>query len=276
MYLKFRFEPVLNQFWTSSEPSRTSSGRFCLGLGSVHPWSSRFRFRFRQNGLWTKLNWTLPALHVPLFSVPFIQSLLQVFCTLQQQWRGVDRPHCYGGKMTMTTTQTATPTWDMNNGNVLITTQWPHALHALCMCMFFFWLQLLQFTGWAFTYTHCESKWVIWVRQITQTQHLSKDYEKSEWWCASTVPEGKSLMGKGMLLHQRDDADTDRGHSWRLGVMDDKGNQRLEPSYSLGSARMNTELNGLKIVLLHLEVGAENGQGCSWHPEAMVSDWETA
>ena len=77
------------------------------------------------------------------------------------------------------------------------------------------------------------------------------------------VPEGKSLMGEGMLLHQRDDADADRGHSWRLGVMDDEGNRRLEPSYSLGSARMNTELNRLKITLLHLEVGAANGQRCS-------------
>ena len=53
----------------------------------------------------------------------------------------------------MATTQTATPAWDMNNGDVPITTQWPHALHALCMCMFFVWLQLLQFTGRAFTYT---------------------------------------------------------------------------------------------------------------------------
>ena len=59
----------------------------------------------------------------------------------------------------------------------------------------------------------CESKGVIWVGQITQTQHLSKDYRKSEWWCASAVPEGKLLMGKGMLLHQMDDADADRGHS---------------------------------------------------------------
>ena len=54
---------------------------------------------------------------------------------------------------------------------------------------------------------------MILVGQIIQTQHLSKDYEKSEWWCASMVPEGKSLMGKGMLLHQRGDADADRGHS---------------------------------------------------------------
>ena len=76
----------------------------------------------------------------------------------------------------------------------------------------------------------CESKWVIWVGQITQTQHLSKDYKKSKWWCASAVPEGKSLMGKGMLLHQRGDADADRGHSWHPGVIDDEGNLRLEPS----------------------------------------------
>ena len=93
---------------------------------------------------------------------------------------------------------------------------------------------------------HCESKWVIWVGQITQTQHLSKDYKKSKWWCASAVPEGKSLMGKGMLLHQRGDADADRGHSWWLGVIEDEGDWSLEPSYSLGSARTNTELNRLK------------------------------
>ena len=83
------------------------------------------------------------------------------------------------------------------------------------------------------------------------------------------VSEGKLLMGKGMLLHQRDDADADRGYSWWLGVMDDKGNQRLEPSEILGRARMNTKLNRLKIVLLHLEVGAANGQRCSWRPEVM-------
>ena len=41
----------------------------------------------------------------------------------------------------------------------------------------------------------------------------NKGLRKGEWWCASMVPEGKSLMGKGMLLHQRDDADADRGHS---------------------------------------------------------------
>ena len=43
-------------------------------------------------------------------------------------------------------------------------------------------------------------------------QH-NKGLRKGEWWCASAVPEGKSLMGKGMLLHQRDDADAERGHS---------------------------------------------------------------
>ena len=43
-------------------------------------------------------------------------------------------------------------------------------------------------------------------------QH-NKGLRKGEWWCASAVPEGKLLMGKGMLLHQRDDADADKGHS---------------------------------------------------------------
>ena len=45
--------------------------------------------------------------------------------------------------------------------------------------------------------------------------------------------------------------------------MDDEGNRRLEPSYSLGSAKQITELNGLKIALLHLEIGAASGQRCS-------------
>ena len=44
------------------------------------------------------------------------------------------------------------------------------------------------------------------------TQHLSKDYERA----SGGVPpwyQGDLLMGRGMLLHQRDDADADRGHS---------------------------------------------------------------
>ena len=72
-------------------------------------------------------------------------------------------------------------------------------------------------------------------------QH-NKGLWKGKWWCASAVSEGKSLMGRGMLLHQRSDADIDRGHSWWLGVMEDEGNRRLEPSYSVGSARTSTEL----------------------------------
>ena len=40
-----------------------------------------------------------------------------------------------------------------------------------------------------------------------------KGLQKGKWWCASVVPEGKLLIGKGMLLHQRDDADADRGYS---------------------------------------------------------------
>ena len=49
--------------------------------------------------------------------------------------------------------------------------------------------------------------------QINNHNQHNKGLRKGEWWCASTVPEEKSLMGKGMLLHQRDDADADRGHS---------------------------------------------------------------
>ena len=61
-----------------------------------------------------------------------------------------------------------------------------------------------------------------WAPDVSQSEGLgrtnnhnqhNKGLRKGEWWCASAVPEGKLLMGKGMLLHQRDDADADRGHS---------------------------------------------------------------
>ena len=54
---------------------------------------------------------------------------------------------------------------------------------------------------------------MIWVGQITQTQHLSKDYESERVVVCLRGTRGDSLMGRGMLLHQRDDADADRGHS---------------------------------------------------------------
>ena len=113
----------------------------------------------------------------------------------------------------------------------------------------------------------CESKWRF--RSDKQPQPTQQRTMKR--WVVVCLhgTRGEIAYGEGMLLHQRDDADADRGHSWWLGVMDDEGNWRLEPSYSLGSARTNTELNRLKIALLHLEVGAANGQRCSWHPEAM-------
>ena len=49
-------------------------------------------------------------------------------------------------------------------------------------------------------------------RTNNHNQH-NKGLRKGKWWCASMVPEGGLLMGKGMLLHQRSDADADRGHS---------------------------------------------------------------
>ena len=52
----------LNWFWTRTEPSRTGSGRFSSGSGSVHPWGCWFWFWFSKNGLRTELNWTLATL----------------------------------------------------------------------------------------------------------------------------------------------------------------------------------------------------------------------
>ena len=58
----------LNWFWTRTEPSRTGSGRFGSGSGSVHPGGSRFWFWFSKNGLRTELNWTLATLSWATFA----------------------------------------------------------------------------------------------------------------------------------------------------------------------------------------------------------------
>ena len=94
-------------------------------------------------------------------------------------------------------------------------------------------------------YECCESKWVIWVGHITQTQHQQRTMKRWVVVCLCGI-RGDLLMGRGMLLHQRDDAHADRGHSWRLGVMGDNGGWCLELSQSLGSAGEYTELNWLK------------------------------
>ena len=64
--------------------------------------------------------------------------------------------------------------------------------------------------------------WILVATAVSQSEGLgqtnnhnqhNKGLQKGEWWCASVEPEGKLLMGRGMLLHQRDDADAERGHS---------------------------------------------------------------
>ena len=52
---------------------------------------------------------------------------------------------------------------------------------------------------------------MIWVGQITQTQHLSKDYESERVVVCLRGTRGEIAYGsrKEMLLHQRDDADAD-------------------------------------------------------------------
>jgi len=64
-------------------------------------------------------------------------------------------------------------------------------------------------------------------------------------------------------LHQQDDADRDAGYSWGTGAVDDKGDRRLDSSYSLGSVKVGIGVTGTEAVILHLEIGAAEGQGGS-------------
>ena len=72
-------------------------------------------------------------------------------------------------------------------------------------------------------HVRCELKWVIWVGQITQTQHLSKDY-KSEWVVVClhstrgeiTYGEGDASTPKGWCRHRQRALLTSRSdRSWR-------------------------------------------------------------
>ena len=64
-------------------------------------------------------------------------------------------------------------------------------------------------------------------------------------------------------LHQQGDADRDAGYSWGTGAVDDKGDRRLDSSYSLGSVKVGIGVTGTEAVILHLEIGAAEGQGGS-------------
>ena len=76
----------------------------------------------------------------------------------------------------------------------------------------------------------------LWVKvsDLGQTNNPNTTPIKGLWkeWVVVCLcgTRGDLLMRRGMLLHQRDDADADRGHSWQLGVINDEGGWRLELS----------------------------------------------
>ena len=64
-------------------------------------------------------------------------------------------------------------------------------------------------------------------------------------------------------LHQQGDADRDAGYSWGTGAVDDKGDRCLDSSYSLGSVKAPIGVTETEAAILHLEIGAAEGQGGS-------------
>ena len=77
----------------------------------------------------------------------------------------------------------------------------------------------------------CESKWVIWVRQITQTQHLSKDYGNEQVVVCLRSTRGEIAYGEG-------DASTQKGwcrHRQRALLMSrsDRSQWELMPGLSV-------------------------------------------
>jgi len=84
-----------------------------------------------------------------------------------------------------------------------------------------------------------------------------------EWWFTSTVSREDVLRRGRGDLHQQGDADRDAGYSWGTGVIEDKGDRCLDSSYSLGSVKAGIELTRTEVAILHLEIGAAEGQGGS-------------
>ena len=64
-------------------------------------------------------------------------------------------------------------------------------------------------------------------------------------------------------LHQQGDADRDAGYSWGTGAVDDKGDRCLDSSFSLGSVKAGIGVTETEVAILHLEIGAAEGQGGS-------------
>ena len=64
-------------------------------------------------------------------------------------------------------------------------------------------------------------------------------------------------------LHQQGDADRDTGYCWGTGVVDDEGDRCLDSSYRLGSVKAGIGVTETEVAILHLEIGAAEGQGGS-------------
>ena len=103
----------------------------------------------------------------------------------------------------------------------------------------------------------------IWVGVITQTQHQQRTTKKCEWWFTSTLSREDVLRRGRGDLHQQGDADRDAGYSWGTGAVDDKGDRCLDSSFSLGSVKAGIGVTETEVAILHLEIGAAEGQGGS-------------
>jgi len=93
-----------------------------------------------------------------------------------------------------------------------------------------------------------------------------------KWWFTSAVSREDVLRRGRGDLHQQGDADRDAGYSWGTGAVDDKGDRCLDSSYSLGSVKAGIGVTETEVAILHLEIGAAEGQGGSWRPEAMGNE----
>jgi len=90
-----------------------------------------------------------------------------------------------------------------------------------------------------------------------------------KWWFTSVVSREDVLRRGRGDLHQQGDADRDAGYSWGTGAVDDEGDRCLDSSYSLGSVKAGIGVTETEVAILHLEIGAAEGQGGSWCPEAI-------
>ena len=83
----------------------------------------------------------------------------------------------------------------------------------------------------------------------------------------------KGVLRRGREdLHQQGDADRGTGYSWGTGAIEDEGDRCLDSSYRLGSVKAGIGVTETKVAILHLEIGAAEGQGGSWRPEAMGNE----